>query len=99
MAKFIWSEVSKIRIFEIADYIAIDAPKAAELWVEKIFSKELVIKENPQIGRVVPEIGDLRVRELIVGEYRLLYSIEPHQILVLTVINCREQAYFNDGKN
>jgi len=96
MAKIIWSEIAKNKIFEIADFIALDSPSIADKWVHLILSKETLIKENPKIGRVVPEFSNPMIRELIVGEYRLIYSIEEKYFIVLTVINCKEQSYFED---
>ncbi len=89
-----WSEQSKQRIFQIADFIALDSPKAAEEWIDLIISKEKLIRGNPKIGRIVPEIGSEDTRELIVGQYRLMYETDPQELLILTVINCREQRYF-----
>ncbi len=94
MHKVKWSDISKLRIIEIADFIALDAPDAADKWIEKILSKEDILKDNPKIGRIVPEIKDTSIRELIVGEYRLIYEISEKEIIVLTLINCKEQRYF-----
>jgi plasmid stabilization system protein ParE len=38
-------------------------------------------------GRVVPELGDPTVRELIVGNYRLIHEVTPETILILGVIH------------
>lgn len=40
---------------------------------------------SPKSGRVVPEIGDEQFRELIYGNYRILYRIEKKQVSILTV--------------
>jgi toxin ParE1/3/4 len=90
MFKFRWSEKAAERISGIADYIALDAPHAANKWISLILSKEKLIIDNPKIGRVVPEIGKESVREILVGQYRLIYEIEENKITVHTVMNCRE---------
>lgn len=71
---------------DIADYIARDNPIAAEQWVDKLVQAAQKIASHPRSGRAVPEIGDPRIRELIVGEYRVVYRVEEKRLLVLTVI-------------
>ncbi|MCX7106222.1 MAG: type II toxin-antitoxin system RelE/ParE family toxin [Methylococcales bacterium] len=42
---------------------------------------------NPEMGRVVPEIGQKNIRERFVYSYRVIYRIELEQILVVAVIH------------
>jgi len=39
----------------------------------------------PRSGRVVPELARDDVREVIVGNYRIVYRIEAEAIVILTV--------------
>jgi toxin ParE1/3/4 len=71
---------------DIADYIARDNPIAAEQWVDKLVEAAEKIASHPRSGRAVPEIGDPRIREVIVREYRVVYRVEEKRLLVLTVI-------------
>ncbi|MBN1930118.1 MAG: type II toxin-antitoxin system RelE/ParE family toxin [Desulfobacterales bacterium] len=52
-----------------ADYIAQEKPSSAEEWINTIFSKVEQLKSSPEIGRIVPEIGNNLFREpiLIIG--------------------------------
>jgi mRNA-degrading endonuclease RelE of RelBE toxin-antitoxin system len=34
----------------------------------------------------VPEVGDPKIREVLVGGYRVIYRLEQKRLLVLTVI-------------
>jgi len=70
---------------EIAKYIAQDKPSAAEKWINTVFSKVEQLKSSPEIGRVVPEIKNDQFRELIYGNYRIIYRIEKTQISILTI--------------
>jgi toxin ParE1/3/4 len=90
MYKVVWSELAVQRIEEIAHFIALDAPLAAIKWCDKIFDKGDSLKENPSKGRVVPEIGDPNRRELIVGNYIIVYKISGKTIQISTVKNQRE---------
>ncbi|HJX34258.1 MAG TPA: type II toxin-antitoxin system RelE/ParE family toxin [Desulfatiglandales bacterium] len=83
--KIIWSPLAIDRDSEIDEYIARDKPSAAEKWIDKIFSKVEQIKSSPEIGRIVPEIRNEQFREVIYGNYRIIYRIEKKQISILTI--------------
>jgi len=83
--KIIWSPLAIDRASEIAEYIAQDKPSAAEKWINTVFSKVEELKSSPEIGRVVPEIRNDQFRELIFGNYRIIYRIEKKQISILTI--------------
>ncbi len=83
--KIIWSPLAIDRASEIAEYIAQDKPSAAEKWIKRVFSKVEQLKSSPEIGRVVPEIRNDQFRELIYGNYRIIYRIEKKQISILTI--------------
>jgi len=83
--KIIWSPLAIDRVSEIADYIARDKPSAAEKWIHTVFSKVDRLKSSPEIGRIVPEIRNSQFRELIYGNYRIIYRIEKKQISILTI--------------
>jgi toxin ParE1/3/4 len=63
------------RIDEIADHIAMDDPTAAERWVTELFSTTERLADFPLSGRVVPEIEDDEVGEIIYGAYRVFYQV------------------------
>ena len=83
--KIIWSPLSIDRATEIARYIAQDNPSAAKKWVETLFGKVQQLKSSPQSGRVVPETHSEDIRELLYGNYRIIYRLEEKRISILTV--------------
>ncbi len=83
--KIIWSPLAIERTSEIAEYITIDNPSAAVTWVEKVFEKVGLLKLSPQTGRVVPEIMRNEIREIIFGNYRIIYRLEETKISILTI--------------
>jgi addiction module RelE/StbE family toxin len=70
---------------EIADFIARDDPDAAESWIERLIDRAERLAFAPRAGRVVPEVRDKTIREVTVGNYRLVYRLEATRVLVLTV--------------
>ncbi|MFH1629441.1 MAG: type II toxin-antitoxin system RelE/ParE family toxin [Pseudomonadota bacterium] len=96
--RIIWSPLAVDRASEIADYIAQDKPSAAEKWIDTVFSKVEHLKSSPEIGRIVPEINDSQFRELIYGNYRIIYRIETKQISILTIRHGRQILPINEIK-
>jgi plasmid stabilization system protein ParE len=72
---------------EAKAYIAADNPRAAEKWAAGLVTTggETKLKRHPKLGRIVPEIGREKYRELIYGNYRLVYRTSEKLISVLTV--------------
>lgn len=83
--KIIWSPLSIDRIVEIAEFIAEDKPGASVKWADSIFGSVERLIEFPESGRIVPEIGRKEIREILLGNYRIIYRIEYELISVLTV--------------
>jgi toxin ParE1/3/4 len=83
--RIIWSPLAVERTAEIAEYISRDNPTAAKKWIDAIFSKVLQLKSFPESGRIVPEINNKNFRELIYGNYRIIYRLEKIQVSILTI--------------
>ena len=96
--RIIWSPLAVDRASEIADYIAQDKPSATEKWIDTVFSKVEQLKSSPEIGRILPEINDSQFRELIYGNYRIIYRIEAKQISILTIRHGRQILPINEIK-
>ncbi len=83
--KIIWSPLSIDRATEIAGYISLDNPTAAQKWIDTIFEKVESLKTSSRIGRIVPEIERKEIREILYGNYRVIYRIEKTSISILTI--------------
>ena len=93
--KIIWSPLAVERMEEISDYIAYDKPLAANKWINNIFNKVELLKNNPKMGRIVPELNIDTIRELIFGNYRLVYRFDMKSIIILTVRNFKHLSIFH----
>ena len=86
MVKLVWTELSIEDLKEIFDYIAKDSSRYASITVNKIYSRSQDIIDNPYVGRIVPEINIKPIRELISGNYRIVYKIiSEFQVDILRV--------------
>jgi addiction module RelE/StbE family toxin len=94
----IWSPLAIDRVSEIANYIAKDKPSAAKKWINKVFSKVEQLESSPEVGRIVPEINSSQFRELLYGNYRIIYRIEKKKISILTIRHGKQILPINEIK-
>lgn len=87
--KVVWSPLAIQKLGAVADFIALDKPSAAEQWVNDIFNKTDLLAITPEMGRLVPELCNRDYREIIFGNYRVIYSVTD-EIRILTIRNCRQ---------
>jgi toxin ParE1/3/4 len=81
-----WTLYSLSDIENIAEYISKDSPFYARVQVQRFFDRAEILETHPNAGRVVPEIGKEEIRELIEGNYRLIYRvISDNRVDILTV--------------
>ena len=73
--KIFISSSAKSDISEIVKYIAYDNPKAANKWFKTIKDNIKDLSSFPHLGRIVPEYSDDSIREIIKGQYRIVYKI------------------------
>lgn len=82
-----WSPEAIEDIESIATYIARDSLWYAKAVASRIVEAAETIPEFPEMGRVVPEIGEPSIRERFVYSYRVIYRVEPERVLVAAVIH------------
>ena len=86
MVEVIWTAQAYNDLREIHDFIAIDSEKLADYMSDKIHERTLILRTFPAIGRVVPEINSLKIRELIEGKYRIIYEIIDEEVILIQAI-------------
>ena len=75
---------------EIAEYISYDSAYYAGLQIIRILERVKQLHSNQNIGRMVPEAGIKSVKELIEGNYRIIYRIvNPRTIHILTIFHSK----------
>jgi len=86
MAKLIWTDQAIDDLGSIGDYIAESSEKYAKLTVKKLYERADILKTFPLSGRTVPEKSDENIRELIEGNYRIIYEIAPNNIIYILAV-------------
>jgi len=79
------------RVEECTDYIALDHIPTAVKWARGVFEHCQKLSKQPEIGRIVPEFNRPEIRELIHGNYRLVYELKTNQIDMLTIWHARSR--------
>ena len=77
--KVIWSATAREDLRAIASRIAEDRPSFAEDYCLKMIEFAETAGDFPRLGRIVPELEDENVREIIHSPYRIIYEIFPQQ--------------------
>ena len=75
MVNVIWTETAIEDLKLIHEYISKDSKLYADRFVEKIITRVKQLENFPKSGRVVPEFNSKIIRELIEGNYRIIYRI------------------------
>jgi len=85
VSRIVWSPLAIARVAEAAEFIAEDKPEAATRWADSIFETVTRLERFPLSGSMVSELGREDVRELLHGEYRIIYRLDGERVLILTV--------------
>ncbi len=88
MTRVVWTEPAVSDLDSIHANIARDVEAYADAVIAEIFESVDRLAHFPQSGRVVPEMGDDDTREIIVGNYRVIYDVGRDIVRILAVLHC-----------
>jgi len=81
-----WTENAKNDLISIAEFIAKDSVKFARITIREIRLATQNLRILPNLGRIVPEVNDQRIREIIHKNYRIIYWVKNAELIeILTV--------------
>lgn len=72
--KVVWTRQPFVRLAEIEDFIALDSRVAAGAHTAKLIRQAEALAQSPELGRLVPELAGSDLRELIEGNYRIVFG-------------------------
>lgn len=87
MAEINWTKQSVRDLEAIGDYISRDSPKIAQIFVNRILDNVMRLEAFPLSGRVVPEISQENIREIVFRNYRIVYIMDDEVIHILTIFH------------
>jgi toxin ParE1/3/4 len=87
VAEIVWSPQAVSDIEAIKTYISRDSAHYAHLVATRLIAAVERAGAFPESGRVVPEIGDPAIREILWRSYRLVYRIRGPEVQIVTVFH------------
>ncbi len=87
MMKVIWSESALRDVEHIRDYIALDNPAYANVFVERLLKTTRHLPQFPESGRLMPEAKNPHIREVLYQGYRIVYRLSPELIEVVMAVH------------
>lgn len=86
MVQINWTSQALKDLRGIADYISKDSVKYAKRQVFKIRNSTRVLHTHMYSGRIVPELNQKDIREIIQGNYRIIYRVKgKSRVDILTI--------------
>ncbi len=84
-----WTPDALERLLEIEDYIASDDLHAAVRLTERQVDRTRSLADFPNMGRIATDLPVHDCRELVEGNYRIIYRVRSYVVEVLTVFEGR----------
>lgn len=98
MAEVIWTESALKDIEEIALFISNDSYQYARLQVHQFFLKAQLLETHPLAGRMVPELNQYMIRQLLCGNYRIIYELEENEKVAILTIHQQSRLLKNNKR-
>ncbi len=85
--KVVWTSRATDDLYAIFEYLSEFSDARAEAITEEIINRVFQLEQFPRIGRIVPELNIEAIRELIVQQYRVVYSFHTTsgEVILLTI--------------
>ena len=90
MATVLWTVGASSDLREIFAFLRRDSEVYASVLTSRIFEAVERLGDYPYLGRMVPEYQDETIREVIVGNYRVVYRVRRRLIGVIGLIHGRQ---------
>ena len=83
--RIFWTRQAREDLREIRAFIARDAPVTASTFVRRLRESVDRLREFPESGQIVPELGREQLRQILRGNYRIIYRVSRNRIDLLAV--------------
>jgi plasmid stabilization system protein ParE len=80
-----WSPRAVTQLEEICEHISRDSEQYARLFAKRVMSIVESLPRFPYSGRVVPEYGREDLREMLYGNYRIVYRLKDDTIEIVVI--------------
>ena len=87
MARVVWSFVARDDLKALVSFIKADSPGYAQTFGLQIQQRVEQLHHFPESGRKVQEDKSGTYRELVVGNYRVVYRVDEDTVTIVTLIH------------
>lgn len=94
-----WTAQAIEDVETICEFIAKDSVIYACLFAKDILQAVALLPKFPESGRIVPEFSRENIREIILGNYRIIYRIQYDAVEILTVYHSARLLKADIDKN
>jgi plasmid stabilization system protein ParE len=81
----VWSPDAESDLQGIRDYSAHDSQRYAAFVLQRIVAGVERLSTFPESGRIIPELDNAAIREVIVDAFRVVYRYEGATVEIVTV--------------
>jgi toxin ParE1/3/4 len=81
-----WSRSAQAALDEVIAYINADSPANAQRVLQAALDAARSLEALARRGRVVPELADSQIRELLVLDYRLMYRVSAEHVMIVAFL-------------
>lgn len=99
MVKIKWTPQALNDVEAIANFISRDSDYYAQMFTAKVFEIVERLELFPKSGMIVPELDRKEIKEIIFGNYRMIYRIKNAFVEILTVYHSARLFNINKIKN
>ncbi|MGH8193774.1 MAG: type II toxin-antitoxin system RelE/ParE family toxin [Woeseiaceae bacterium] len=87
----VWAERARRALDDALAYIAQHSTENARRLAERVLERADSLDIFSERGRMVREVGDPNLRELLVDPYRLMYEVHEHEVQIVGFVHQRRR--------
>jgi toxin ParE1/3/4 len=91
----VWTRPAVADVVQIREYIAQDSRRYASVVAERLLGAVERLPTFPLSGRIVPELNEPTLREVIESPYRIVYRVRTDMIEIVTVVHAAREFPVN----
>ncbi|MBU9719910.1 MULTISPECIES: type II toxin-antitoxin system RelE/ParE family toxin [Bacillaceae] len=91
MVELVWAESAVKDLEGICNYIAQDSEEYANIFAIRVIDTIETIAIFPSSGRVVPELNNDMIREMVLTNYRIIYRFNNEKMEIVRIIHNARQ--------
>ncbi|WP_031527606.1 type II toxin-antitoxin system RelE/ParE family toxin [Dyadobacter crusticola] len=85
MAGIIWSKEARQDLDTIFLWLESESKSYSKKWINELFQKVELVEKFPKMGRKIPETRIESIREIRVGNYRVIYNAKKDDVEILAI--------------